>query len=176
MGTQIRARGSDDTRLYAPNRDVAHNFPFVIEKVFNDIVNFRWYCANKYMDEHKITADDAVKAVDAFVTFMRSAVDNPNEDMVSCLERSGWFSVSDAMQLVLMANIGRVMTGIFFNGAREATLGGEGPCQHMQDLIAAGELSMKLLRMTSWQRLRWHVAARLKGVYVAITGKRTIYL
>jgi hypothetical protein len=166
MGLQARL-SKDDTRLYDANRDIAHNFPLVLQDVIMRLEKEVWPSANAVLKAIKCPEAELGKAANAFATFVVTSVDSPKETMLDALQRSGWFAVHPAAQVVVMAYLGQVMTGMFFHGAREATIGGVGPLSSVEQLVAAGRYISRLMAYPRWLRpliFRW---LRLKEAYAA---------
>ena len=167
MSVQARMNQSDP-RLYSPNRDVAHNFRFVVTEVARRLEEGTW----PELDALLVTALNPTslqcnqvqlgQAAKAVITFVATAVQDPKEDMYAALIRSGWFAVPLAAQVAYMACLGQVMAGVYFHGARESTLGGEGPCSSVGDLVAAGRRVSQMMSIPRWRRPWARLGLRLK--------------
>lgn len=156
-----------DPRLYDVNRDVAHNFAFVVEEVARRLEDRRWHAMHTHLDA---TPEQLGEAAKCFILFVASAVQNPRELMVECLERSGFRKLPDTVQVSYMATLGAVMAGIYFQGCREATLGGTGPCSDLQGLVAAGRECHRLMSAPAWQRPWLRMTSRLRKALHAFTS------
>ena len=139
MSVQARLN-RDDPRLYSASRDVAHNFPAVVQEVWARLLDGpnRWPELNALLKQHTVGLPELRAAAEAFVVFVCSATADPRETMYAALQRAGWFKVNPVAQVAYMAYVGQVMAGIFFHGAREATIGGIGPLSDVRSLVAAG--------------------------------------
>lgn len=170
---QTQARMSEaDMRLYNPSRDVAHNFSFVVEEVAKRLENEGiWPELRDYLKSKGVTQEDLGKACEGFMLFVASAVENPKETMGACLRRSGYLDAPEPAQIAYMAMIGSVMSGIYWVGCREATVGGNGPCLTNQDLREAGRRAARLLAMPRWKRRLAKIYHRFVLVYEALTGR-----
>jgi hypothetical protein len=161
-----------DQRLYNPNRDVAHNFPAIVKEVAGRLEDERWEAVTKYMKEQGANMDDLGAACEAFVNFVHGAVDEPNEKMGEVLHRVGWFKLPEAAQVAYMAYLGTVMSGVFFVGAREATIGGEGPCSNLEDLQQAGRDCHKAMTRSKWRRAIGRFFGRFTRAWNALFGSQ----
>jgi hypothetical protein len=170
MSVQARMT-ENDRRLYNPNRDVAHNFKQVVELVAGRLEDGRWAPVTDYMTATGMTDEQLGLACEAFVKFVASATEHKDEAMGACMDRTGWFAVPEPAQVAYMAYLGTIMAGIFWRGAREATLGGEGPLADVKDLVAAGDRCLRHMSVPRWQRKPRRTWERLKGAFRALRGK-----
>jgi len=168
----LQARLSEnDPRLYNSYRDVAHCFGDVMREVAARLEDRRWPELDAILTKEGITMDQLGDACAAACTFVQTATELPKEKMHEALERSGWWKVPAPAQMALCAMIGTVMFGYFYAGVREATLGGQGPCQTFQDLRAFGSHAQALLSMGPWKR-RWvRFTLRLEATWKALRGR-----
>jgi len=151
MSMQLRNPNGGDNRAYAPYRDVAHNFRFVVTEVAERLTDHRWKELHAVVLPEP-TPEQLGQASQAFITFVVSATQDKNEKMYDALKRSGWFDCHPSAQAIYMATLGAVMSGIYFNGAREATLGGEGPCSDVAGVVRAGREFHQLISAPRWKR------------------------
>ena len=136
-----RLSSAADGRLYNPNRDVAHCFKFVVEQVSMRFDTEQWRALTDLLDNDDVSLTDVGNALQCFIKFVASSVDNGKETMESCLQRTGFLDCSDTEQIAVLSYVGLVVTGMFFQGVREVTLGGRGPVTDTSDLRLAGELA-----------------------------------
>src|SRR5215471_20660223 len=160
MGLQARMSESDP-RMYNVNRDCAHNFEYVMKEVASRLEDGRWAYLDALLKEKGVTLEQLGLACAAACKFVHAACENPKEKMGECLARSGFWDVPELASVALSAYVGTIMFGMFWVGAREATLGGVGPCTNMEGLREAGERAHRLITMSPWRR-RWE---RVKARY-----------
>lgn len=172
MGTTQARMTDDGSRLYSVNRDVAHNFEFVVRTVADRLEDGDWGFLKEMCEQHGVTQDDLGEAARSFCLFVASATDHRGESMVAAMRRTGYYQVKEPAQVAYMAVLGTVMAGIYWTGVHEATLGGVGPCQKMQDLIAYGELSSKRMLVPRWKRWLYKLLGRLDAIRAAIRGTK----
>ncbi len=142
-----------DTPLYNSKRDVAWNFRFVVEEVARRLEDGRWTeLNNAVIFPNAVSSDELGQAAESFITFVAGATADPKESMKDVLDRSGFTDLCPGAQVAYMATLGVVMSGIYFRGAREVTLGGEGPCSNTADLLAAGREAHRLIAAPRWKR------------------------
>jgi len=151
MSMQMRV-SEWDHRLYNVNRDVAHNFGDVVREVADRLEDGRWPVVARYLEEKNVSMDELGEACRAFCLFVADAASKPKETMAECLQRCGWFDVREEAQFAYMAILGTVVSGYFWTGVREATLGGQGPCLTYQDLRERGKECALLMAMPRWKR------------------------
>ena len=169
----MQARSSEwDMRLYNVNRDVAHNFSFVVDEVAKRLENDDlWPELRAILKAQGVTQQHLGKACEGFMLFVASAVDNPKETMGACLRRSGYLDAPEAAQIAYMAMLGSVMSGLYWVGCREATVGGVGPCSTNQELREAGRQAARLMTMPRWKRRLAKIYHRFVLIYEAVTGR-----
>ena len=157
-----QARSTDDHRYYAPSRDIAHNFLPVVMAVGELLEQERVPSVEWMVAEGHATEEEVGRAAQAFIHFIRSSLDNPEESYEDCLERSGFLDVPEPARQIYLAALGTVMSGWFFRGVREATLGGSGP---LDDYPGAKEIAERTLRVlhTPWyRRVLWRIRGRIR--------------
>lgn len=161
----LQARMSEhDPRLYNVNRDVAHCFGSLVEEVAGRLEDGNWKHLQDLLNERGVTDEQLGEACKAFLLFVAGAADDPKESMSAAMVRSGWFDVSEDAHIAFMALLGTVMSGVFWTGIKEATLGGEGPCQSLQHLRERGREAHRLLTMPRWKRKLAKVGAAIERV------------
>jgi len=156
-----------DRRLYNTNRDFAHNFKPIMLAVSDRLDRGMWPELQAILKKEGVTEENLGNTVSAFCRFVASAVENPKETMNECLERSGYFaeSLPPAARIAFMAMLGTVVAGMFFSGAREATLGGVGPAMDLQELREIGNRSADLMSLTRWQRFKLRCRSRIRLLF-----------
>jgi len=162
----LQARMSqNDPRLYNVNRDVAHNFGFVITEMFKAVLEERWPALTNLAKEKGVTKEQLGEGCNALVKFVGVQADDPNESMAACLARCGWLDFPEHVRVILMAYLGLVTLGIHFHGVREATLGGQGPAATYKQLSWHGRRMVLLMRMGWFRRRLYRLRARLRKAW-----------
>jgi hypothetical protein len=156
---------SADPRIYNPDRDVAHNMRFVATKLAEWLDRDRWDAVGEYIAFKKLSRDDTARALQALLLFIATTVQDKKEDITQAMERSGWNKVPKAAQLVIMAHLGTLMTGMYFVGARQATLGGEGPCSDVRELVALADDIARQIARPTLPRLGRAIWRRITGLF-----------
>ena len=169
----LQARASQwDHRQYNVGRDVAHNFGDVMREVADRLEKGSWPALNRMLENTLVTQHDLGLACEAFCVFVMSSADHKKERMTECLARSGWDSVPEEAQVALMAVLGTVMSGYYWVGVREATLGGSGPCLTSQDLRDRGRACAQAMAVSPVRRYLRRVGARLGEVWSTLRGTK----
>ena len=155
MVLQMVVNRTNASKLYNPNRDVAHCFPSLVGEVAKRLEVGAWKPLNEYLKSQGVTIQQVVYAAAAFEAFVACAVDDPKESMGDVMKRCGWFDAHPAAQVAVMAYYGTVMAGVFFQGAREATVDGQGPCLGLDDMRNAGRRAHELMAGITARTSRW---------------------
>lgn len=173
----LQARVSQwDHRLYNVNRDLAHNFGSAVMELANRLDDERWPFLHELCRQHKVTDEQLAKALQALCKFVRGAADDPREGMYDVLLRSGWEEVPEAAQVVIMAYLGSILSGYYFIGAREATIGGEGPCLTYKDLAEYGHRCLEMMRRPRWRRWLDRAIGLVRRWWLVWTDPRTRFI
>ncbi len=160
-----------DNRLYNVNRDVAHNFDFIIQEVAKCVEEERWPALTEIARKAQITDVALGMAVAALCKFVYVQADYPKESMASCLERCGWLSLPESARVVAMAYLGTITLGTHFAGVREATLGGVGPALTYKKLRWHGRQLVLLMQLPRWKRWFYRLRQRLRRAWRVLTEK-----
>ena len=157
MSLQARLSAADP-RLYSPDRDVAHNFRYVIELVAKRMESGAWPELHEVLGP-QMTADEQGEACKALILFVHHAAEHPKDRMQQALDRSGFLACNPAAQVALMAYLGTAVAGLYYHGAKMATISQhgrrEGPCEdkdEMATLLQSAQHSIRLLTMPAWKR------------------------
>jgi hypothetical protein len=168
----IQARLSkEDPRLYNPNRDVAHNFRQVIERVAGRLEDKLWPDLTAILKREKVSMNDLGDACAALCKFIVPDSDEMKLSMQECLDRSGWFRTPGGAQVAVMAILGTVLLGYHFAGVREATIQGEGPVLSLQGLAERGEEAARYVALSPWRRTIDRVSRRFCKAVRILMGR-----
>lgn len=168
----LQARmNANDPRLYNVNRDVAHNFGFVITEVAKCLEEGRWAALTRIAEEAKVTDEVLGKACEALIKFVFVQAENPKESMAACLARCGWLDLPEQSRVVVMAYLGLITLGIHHRGVREATLNGEGPADTYKKLRWHGRKLALLMKMSRTRRWLYRLRERFRRAWRALTEK-----
>ena len=149
---------ANDQRLYNPGGDVAHNFQQVMELVAGRREDASWTELSEVLEREGITIDDLGEACGAYCTYLANTVKTPNQTMYDSLDQCGFFKTKPAAQVAVLAMIGTCYAGIQYTGIREATIGGEGPLQTVDELMVYAQRFRDYAGMSRtrrrWERLK----------------------
>lgn len=138
---------------YCPDRDISQNFAFVIELLGKRLEVHPDSQLAAYCREEGLDPSDLLAAYQAFCRFTMSATEVPEEGMDELLRRVGYFDTSEAARMVLMANLGTLMAGVYFSGVRLATTRGViDPCDEMDFLVRCAQRAAVAMARPRWQR------------------------
>ncbi len=130
---------SSDSRLYSPDRDLAHIFKSIMAMLAERLEE-QTLPEIETLLEGKITMDDRGDAMHAMLVFMRDGIinDNPKSEMADELQACGWFNVKPEARAALLAYLGTIFLGASFQAIREATINNVGPLMNAKDVAKAG--------------------------------------
>lgn len=138
MSDMIQARQSNgDSRLYAPNRDVAHLFQPMMHQVAAWIEDGNWPVLAEFLKKNSIEPDALGEACAKMCRLIGEGaeVQYRKESCVDALKRSGFLGEPIEAQLAVLASIGAVVVGVAHKGLREASLGTDGPMKTIGELL-----------------------------------------
>lgn len=173
MGMQARMSQADE-RLYSPNRDVAHNFEYVIQEVAKKVEEGRWDYLADLAKREGVTDDDLGAVCAALCKFVTVQLDYKRESMAQCLARCGFLELKPAARAAVMATLGTVILGMHWAGVRESTLGGKGPALTYKQLRWHGRKLVLLMKMPRWRRRLYTLWGRVRRAWRVLT-ERTAY-
>lgn len=153
----MQARLSEgDRRLYSVNRDIAHNFKAVISLVMKRFDSDAWPELTAMLAREKVSMAEVDRALSSYCSYVASGATDPKLPMVEALRDSKFLDCHPAAQVAVMAMLGTAYAGIQFAGAREATVGGEGPLMSLSDLL---QHARKFQRYAGMSRIRRKLVA-----------------
>lgn len=142
----------ENTPLYNPGRDVAHNFVEVVTMAADRLENGTWPELDSMLQEAGVSDEEVGKACGAYCEYVAKAKTEPETPMVKAMEDSGFFQCHPVAQVAVMATIGAIFTGIQHAGVREATLGGVGPAMTTAELLNVGDRAVRVMSRPRWYR------------------------
>lgn len=151
----------NDSRLYSPDRDLAHNFDKVMLLVGEAIEKAQWPMLSQLAKLHAITDEELGQACVAVCRFVLEQKDQPTATMYQCLQSVGFFALPEVSRVIVMAYLGKIILGMHFAGVREATLGTNSPVAGYGDLTAAAAELLALMRVPRWRRWLHKLKQRL---------------
>src|SRR5690606_29036309 len=107
--------------MYAPTRDIAYNYPTLIEAVRNAINEDYWPEYVALMEKLGGTFDDLDKANIACAEYLNRCCDDPDAAPAKLMEEVGWDSVPLPARFAWLAMIGQVMMVQLFHAVRSST-------------------------------------------------------
>ncbi len=138
---------------YSPARDVYYILPDVVRDVAENLMERKPSPEiNRLLTHFNITEVEVAQAVQAFVNFMTIAKGEPGVSLKQAIDKSGWRECHEMARVAVWANMGGMMTGIFFEGARCDISGSQSHEATMAALQAAGMELVEYARMPWWKR------------------------
>jgi hypothetical protein len=172
MSGSLQARFNEhDPRLYNVNRDLAHNYKYVLELVAARLEDGTWKELDALLEQNDVSMDDLGEACAAFCRYVGSATTDKESNVEEGLRNAGWFECKVGAQAGYLAVLGTVIAGMAHRGIREATLDEEGPALKVGDLTEAGDRCLAALRMSKFKRrwLKW--TSRFRMAFASLRGK-----
>ncbi len=147
----IQAIGVQDKAL-DPNRDIAHNFQFVLRTVAGRLEDHPWKALRQLLQSAGVTEQVLGETCEAFIHFAVSMTDNRKETMEQALNRCGWDKLPEEAKIAFMAYFGTVYAGMAFAGIRSATYGDKGPVEDMkrEGMVEFAEQISKAMTRRMW--------------------------
>ena len=120
-------RQGDNGPLYHPERDYAYITPTLMRQAIENLEAPPSEEMKRWRDEHKITDEEIVTAAAALAEAQRHFVScaDPVTSLEQALNRERWQQLRYAVQQYLLAAVGEVVLGAWFNAVREVTMKGE---------------------------------------------------
>lgn len=160
---------------YAPSRDLMYLWPDVLRNVADRLEDAPFKPLHDLLTERGVTLDDLGEAAAAYSRFVRDAHNEPEKNMVKCLDDSGWNKVRPEAQIAYMFYAGSIITGVFWKGIRDATPEGGDIIPQVKSLMSAGRQLDAYIALTGWRRwlYRWsktfkRLLFRSKGIHTEV--------
>jgi hypothetical protein len=147
-GLNIRPNGKPEAEPYNPNRDIAFCAPSILKAAIWGLRKANWEpWVTPYLEYSHCTEAALADAVVKFAYALRAMrVDHRVTSPKEALELSGFLATPAAAQFVIMAKVGQVMTGAFFNAIRDVTYIGDGSRKDIEQMVEEAEQTANLLR------------------------------
>jgi hypothetical protein len=138
-----------DPRLYDPSRDVAHNFIDVVKTTAHQLEHIAtaWPEMAQVLSRESVNEHDLGEACGALCTYLIETADKTkrNVSVEQAFTNAGFFNLKPAAQIAVMAMVGLIYSGMFYRGARQATMIDSGPLLEVPELVAAGGMLAKFV-------------------------------
>lgn len=149
MPLQMRIPANANDRLYNPDRDLAYCMPHLIMRAFLGLDPDRqepWIA--DFCKSQGITNEDLVKGVEAYTKYLNNTVLDPQFNQpFEALAEAGFFALPSAVQLIICAKLGQVVTSAFFPAIRDVTRDPESPPFDRKSIDrCVTEVSQRMLR------------------------------
>ncbi len=161
-----------DSRWYSTDRDVAHNFAQVCRLVAARLEDQTWPFLRDFCTAYKITQDQLGQACESFLKFVASSDIKEDVRVDQSLARSGWMDLPDPVQFAFLALLGTVLLGLYHVGVKEATIGGDGPCKGVKDLVDEARRVSEVITQSRWRRSQARWRSRLTRALAVLRGAR----
>ncbi len=138
----MRPAAGGDKRFYAPNRDIAHVFPTLINAALNtmgqeDLSKEPWL--NDYLVYTGTTEQDLADAAIALANSIGNFTKDEIKTPFDALTQAGWFETKPGAQIAILARISQISIGAFFIGLRDITLENEEAPASVKEMVKTGE-------------------------------------
>ena len=133
MSLQFRTKGSSDP-MYNPERDFAYSHTNMVRCIISGFNSGRWpevfatlvAAVPREEGDSEMSHDDKcweglMSAKDVYCNFINICCEDPDENYVAVIARSGWGDVGAPYRFAWLAMLGVVMTGQLFTGLRDVT-------------------------------------------------------
>ena len=147
---QIRPKGSPDSPVYAPQRDLAYIYPAAIREAFWGLDAAQWQdYFSGWLEQSGVDEDALGRGVQLFGDALKLFTNNAEiSEPADAFQRVGFLDLPPPVRIMIYERIGEVMTGGFFVAIRDTAMLGQLPPQHreMCEFIAAGRLIGERIR------------------------------
>jgi len=158
-----------DPRLYSPQRDIAHTFPFMFRVIARRMnADCLYEPMKKLCEARGVDKADIAQATVSLVHFLRSAAERPGEEMEALLDRCGFLDTPPEAQATIVAEIGLITLGSYFTGVREASLGDADPASACYGLESEVRRFYKLFHLPRWRRRLVIFRSRVRAAWRAL--------
>ena len=113
---------TENGMLVSPMRDIAHNFPWLVEETVKRLDEKVWGELHELIDAKGITEEQLAIVIDSMVKFVTKASDPEVKEPFALLESSGFLDVSPSARVAVMAVLGQIVLGAYFEGVRQASV------------------------------------------------------
>lgn len=161
----LQARFVDNTPLYNPGRDVAHNFVAVATAAADRLENAVWPELDTMLQEAGVSDMELGRACGSYCEYIAKAKTEPDTPMEQAMRDSGFFDCHPVAQVAVMATIGAIFTGIQHAGVREATINGSGPAMTTVELLEVGERAIRYMSRPRWYRRVCRMTEKFLGLF-----------
>lgn len=118
----MQVRPKEGGNWYSPGRDIVYAFPHLLRQVAMGLTeeffkDERWLY--DFAQKNNISQDEIGAAMIAFVEIIKYGYDPNFKDPKDALEKSGWFALPSATQLLVSAKLGQILTGVYWYGLKQ---------------------------------------------------------
>jgi len=139
-------------RWYSSNRDLAHNYPTILELTIDRLCDRQWPELADFLSVHGVTDDDLGRVCQAYCEYVLSIRDRPQATLEELLQASGFLRQPLVAQMAFLAMMSTVVTGIHFRGVKEATIDGHGPMIALSELADYARRASEFIGTSPWRR------------------------
>lgn len=120
MSVQMRF---PDGRLYSPSRDLAYCFHSLAARAIRGLdPDHREPWVKEYIANNSITDEQLCAAAQTYAKYINTTLFDPSyTDPFAALTAAGFFDLPQAVQILICAKLGQVVSSAFFVSARDVT-------------------------------------------------------
>lgn len=126
-----------DHGMLDPSRDLVHAMPQLVRETALRFERGTWPELLSWMMDPPVgmTVDEINAAGITVANFCASCLDDPKESMKDVLARCGWFDNKAPAQVGYLAMLGTALMSYYFNGCRDAAVGGRKPNRPFEEIV-----------------------------------------
>ena len=121
-------------KRYNPNRDIAHNFHYLLEDAAKFAAQPLSPSLAAYAASEGVTPEHLGQAVKCLFEYVNGCLDPEHQTPQTILQASGFFALPVAAQTIVLSKLGIVIACTYFHGIRDATMVGEPPIANPREL------------------------------------------
>lgn len=148
---RLQFRSQQDSRMHAPERDIAYLFPKLCQaalKPFDDPTSLPGWLSTYLSSNHVTQAEIGEAAVRLATAFNYFTNDPTVKTAVDALQKARFLECRPPVQLIIYSRIGEMCLGSFFVGIRDVTQDGSLPPGHatFQQILEDARETARVLR------------------------------
>jgi len=134
----LSPRSGQRDPYYCPERDIAHNGPFLIRSALmalDEQFHEPWF--KQYLSEHNVTLEQLWEAARLMCRTLRYVLQE--HDIGSALELSGFAALPAQLQVSIYTRLGQMLLAAIFSGIKDVNRPDSDPPLSIEELCCACE-------------------------------------
>lgn len=137
---------------YAPERDFAYLYPYLISDAENFLINDKDPALAAWLKDEGVTEEDRLEAVRTLCVFFNNAHVTTDKSIIESLEASGFLDVPFPARVALLNYMGMAVAATCFRGLRDVTEKGGEAVTPVARLVATARELTAYANRPAWRR------------------------